>query len=90
MTGQDCWSAVRTEPPLDALRPEPASLGLGRPAALDPAGLDAGGHDHGLGLGAGQLEAVESALVAGRLGAAALGPADEIVGGAAGQILDAS
>src|SRR5215218_2456683 len=55
---------------------------------LDPAGLDAGGHDHVLGVRTGDVEAVEGTLVAGGLGTTALRPADEIVGGAAGQVLD--
>ena len=61
----------------------PGEVGLG-----DPAGLDAGLHDHLLGLLARQLEAVEHAGVAHALAVLALGPADQVVGGAAGEILD--
>src|SRR5207237_10757100 len=57
---------------------------LGNVGFADPAGLDAGLHDHGFGIVARNLEAVENAGVLGLLAAIlALGPADQIVGGAA-------
>src|SRR6185437_16785030 len=62
---------------------------LGEIGLADPAGLEARLHDHRLGVVAGNLDAVENARVLGRLAAVlALGPANEIVGGAAGEVLD--
>src|SRR6478752_8483575 len=55
---------------------------------LDPAGLDPRLHDQRLGFLARQIEAIEDAGVLDRLAVLALGPADQVVGGAAGQILD--
>src|SRR3990167_8894477 len=54
----------------------------------DPADLDAAGHDHRLGIGARQIEAVEGARMARGLAFLALDPADELVGDRAGEILD--
>src|SRR5690606_24087886 len=54
----------------------------------DPAGLEAGLHDHLLGLFAADREVLEGAVEALDLAIPALGPAHEIVGGAAGEILD--
>src|SRR6201999_2667909 len=62
----------------------PGELFLG-----DPARLDARLHDQGLGVLAGDIVAVEEPGVLDRLAAfLALGPADEVVGGAAREILD--
>src|ERR1700682_132937 len=59
-------------------------IGLG-----DPAGDDARLHDHVLGVVARNFVGVENAGMLGRLAAfLALGPADQIVGGASRQILD--
>src|SRR5216683_8000528 len=59
-------------------------IGLG-----DPAGDDARLHDHVLRLIARGFVGIEDAGMLGRLAAfLALGPADQIVGGATGQILD--
>src|SRR5882724_7510021 len=58
-------------------------IGLG-----DPPGDDARLHDYGFGVFARGFIGVENARVLGRLAAfLALGPADEVVGGAAGEIL---
>ena len=54
----------------------------------DPAGLQARLHDDRFGFLARHFEAVEKAGLALGLAVLAFGPADEIVGGAAGQILD--
>src|SRR6185312_5234391 len=58
-------------------------LGLG-----DPAGLHTGLHDQRLGLLAGDVETVEEAWLALGFAVLALGPAGQVVGGAAGEILD--
>src|SRR3954452_19214689 len=59
-------------------------IGLG-----DPAGLDAGLHDHRFGIVTGDVEAIERAGELGLLAAfLAFGPADQIVGGAAGEVVD--
>src|SRR4051794_26236595 len=55
---------------------------------LDPARLDARRHDHRFGVGARESELVQDALVAHRLGAFTVRPAHEVVGGAAGKVLD--
>src|SRR3954469_6245889 len=55
---------------------------------LDPARLDARGHNYRLGVGARESELVQDALVAHRLGTLAVRPAHEVVGGAAGEVLD--
>src|SRR5581483_10695130 len=62
---------------------------LGEVGLGDPAGLDAGLHDQRLGLLARNLDAIEETGVLHRLTAfLALGPADQVVGGAAGEIFD--
>src|SRR5262249_11150974 len=62
---------------------------LGKIGLGDPAGLDAGLHDQRFGILAGNLDAVEEAGVLDRLAAfLAFGPADQIVGGATGEVLD--
>src|SRR5262245_30877954 len=54
----------------------------------DPAGLEARLHDHGLCLLARNVEAFEEARLMLRLAILALGPSDQIVGRAAGEIFD--
>src|SRR5690606_22406931 len=54
----------------------------------DPASLEAGFQDHFLGLFARDREVLEGALETLDLAILALGPADEIVGGTTGEILD--
>ena len=59
--------------------------------SLDPAGMNASGHDHVFDVRPRQLEAVEEALVPDGLGVLfllALGPADELVGRAVGKVFD--
>src|SRR5262245_13487817 len=55
----------------------------------DPACLEARLHDQRFGVVARQIEPVEDAGIAGRLVVLALAPAEQIVGGAAREILDA-
>src|SRR6478752_6425877 len=63
--------------------------GLGEVGLGDPAGLDAGLHDHRFSIVTGDIQAIERARIFGLLAAfLALGPADQIVGGAAGEVLD--
>src|SRR6516225_8694271 len=83
-------------------RPSPSSLrgrrvggGLSRLAWLgeiglgDPAGLDPSLHDQLFRIVTGDLDAVERTDMLGRLAAfLALGPADQIVGGAAREVID--
>src|SRR3954447_2964279 len=66
------------------LRRRLGKIGLG-----DPAGLDARLHDQGLGVLARNLVGIENARMFGRLAAfLAFGPADQVIGGAAREILD--
>ena len=69
------------------LRPA-SSAGFDQIGFRDPAGLQARLHDDRLAFLARQFEAVEDAGLALGFAILALGPADEIVGGAAGQVLD--
>src|SRR5882724_1416499 len=55
---------------------------------LDPAGLDAGLHDQGLGLLLAEIEVAEDAGVLHGFAVLALAPAEQVVGDAASQILD--
>src|SRR4051812_8550977 len=63
--------------------------GLGEIGLGDPAGLDTGLHDHRFSIVTGDFEAIERARIFGLLAALlALGPADQIVRGATGEVVD--
>ena len=62
---------------------------FGSHGGFDPSGFDAGIHDDGFGIFAGQFETIQETGMADCFIVLAFAPADQIVGGATGQILDA-
>src|SRR5690606_25344945 len=63
-----------------------ALIGVGQVLGADPASPDAGLHDHVLSFLAGNGEILEGAVIALSLAILTFGPADQIVGSAAGKI----